>query len=94
VPDQADAYQLRRSPFWRVADAVARITRMLVEQPSGGGLGMFLPAMDASTPERELRCRAALASTFVAGLELAREGVLQLDQQGAWRPSRRELQPA
>jgi len=43
-------------------------------------LGTFLPGVDASTPERELRCRAALASTFVAGLELAREGALQLDQ--------------
>jgi len=84
VPEQADAYQFRRVPFWRVADAVARITRMLAEQPGGGHLGMFLPSMDASAPERELRCRTALASTFVAALELAREGVSELYQSRAW----------
>lgn len=85
MPDQADTYQLHRPPFWRVADAVARITRMLADRPGGGGLRIFLPAVDRSTPERELRCRAALASTFVAGLELAREGALQLDQLVPWR---------
>ena len=86
VPEQADAdaYQLHRPPFWRVADAVARITRLLGERPGGAELGTFLPAVDASTPERELRCRAALASTFVAGLELARKGALQLDQHRRW----------
>jgi chromatin segregation and condensation protein Rec8/ScpA/Scc1 (kleisin family) len=41
--------------------------------------------MDGSTPERELRCRTALASTFVAGLELAREGAVQLGQERAWQ---------
>ena len=84
VPEQVDAYQLHRPPFWRVADAVARITRMMAERPGAAELGTFLPAVDASTPERELRCRAALASTFVAGLELAREGALQLDQHRRW----------
>jgi segregation and condensation protein A len=85
MPDQADAYQLHRAPFWRVADAVARITRMLGDGQGGGELGVFLPAMDARMPERELRCRTALASTFLAGLELAREGALQLDQLEPWQ---------
>jgi segregation and condensation protein A len=86
VPDQTDAYQLRHFPFWRVADAVARIIRMLAEPPGGGELGTFLPVMDGSTPERELRCRTALASTFLAGLELAREGALELEQLAPWNP--------
>ena len=85
VPEQADAHQFRRVPFWRVADAVTRITRMLAEQPGGGELGMFLPAVDASAPERELCCRTALASTFVAGLELAREGAIRVEQHRAWQ---------
>jgi len=85
VSDQADAYQRHRVPFWRVADAVARITRILVKWPGGGELGMFLPAMNASTPEQEVRCRTALASTFVAGLELAREGKLRLNQPRPWQ---------
>jgi chromatin segregation and condensation protein Rec8/ScpA/Scc1 (kleisin family) len=32
----------------------------------------------------DLRCRAALASTFLAGLELARDGAVQLEQPKAW----------
>ena len=85
VPEQADAYQLRRVPFWRVTDAVARITHVLADRPGGGGLALFLPAVDASAPERELRCRTALASTFVAGLELAREGEVSVEQHRAWQ---------
>ncbi len=85
VPDQADSYQPHRSPFWRVTDAVARITRMLAEQPHGGGLGLFVPPVDRETPERELRCRAALASTFLAGLELAREGRVRVEQERTWQ---------
>lgn len=85
VPDQADAYQLHRPPFWRVADAVARITRMLADRPGGGELGKFLPPLERSAPGRELCCRAALASTFVGGLELARQGALQLEQPVPWQ---------
>ena len=85
VPDQVEAYRPHRQPFWRVADAAARITRMLAEPPHGGGLNLFLPAIADSAPERELRCRAALASTFMAGLELAREGKVELDQLSALR---------
>lgn len=85
VPDQVEAYRPHRPPFWRVADAAVRITRMLAELPHGGELRVFLPAVADSAPERALRCRAALASTFVAGLELAREGKAELDQAGVWQ---------
>lgn len=90
MPDQADASLHRRVPFWRVAAAVARITRMLGEDPGGRELSAFLPAVNAGAPERELRCRAALASTLLAGLELAREGALLLNQKARGRPSRSE----
>jgi hypothetical protein len=42
---------------------------------------------------RTLRCRAAVASALVAGLELTRDGALAPDQDAAWaeiRVSRRE----
>ena len=84
VPEQADAYT-HRIPFWRVADASARITRLLHEQPGSGGLALFLPPVEITAPERKLRCRTALASTFLAGLELAREGTVQLEQHRAWQ---------
>jgi segregation and condensation protein A len=37
---------------------------------------------------RALRCRAAIASTLIAGLERARDGALVLDQDADWRPIR------
>ena len=85
VPDQVKMYRPHRPPFWRLADATARITRILAEPPHEGELGVFLPAVDDSAPEWELRCRAALASTFMAGLEFAREGKVELDQLSALR---------
>jgi chromatin segregation and condensation protein Rec8/ScpA/Scc1 (kleisin family) len=33
-----------------------------------------------------LRCRAAVSSTLIAGLERARDGALTLDQAAAWTP--------
>ena len=45
---------------------------------------MFLPRIGPAAPERELRCRAAVASTLLAGLELARDGRLVLDQTVPW----------
>ena len=85
VPEQADAYQLRFIKLWRVPDAMARITRMLGEQPRGGALASFLPALQAEAENQELRCRAAVASTFLGALELARQGALDLQQEKVWQ---------
>ena len=40
----------------------------------------FLPHIVPAASEREVRCRAAVASTFLAGLELARDGGVLLEQ--------------
>ena len=85
VPEQADAYQLRFIKLWRVPDAMARITRMLGEQPRGGALASFLPALQGEAENQELRCRAAVASTFLGALELARQGALDLQQEEVWQ---------
>ena len=86
VPAGADAWQPARAGLWRVADAVARIRQVLDATPDGAGatLGAVLPRIGPGAPERELRCKAALASTFLAGLELARDGRLVLDQDRPW----------
>lgn len=85
VPAQlAAAYQPRPPPFWRVSQAIARIETMLVERPAGAALTAFLPAVAAEHADRDTRCRAAVASTLVAGLELARGGALRLGQQEPW----------
>jgi segregation and condensation protein A len=54
--------------------------------PDGGPLDQFLPDLraDDSEPWRELRRRSGRASTFIAGLELARQGDVELAQEGAW----------
>ena len=56
-------------------------------------LAALLPPITGDDPGKALRCRAAVAGTLVAGLELARDGALALDQDAAWtdiRVSRRE----
>ncbi|MFH5927307.1 segregation and condensation protein A [Roseomonas xinghualingensis] len=72
----------RPSPleFWRIADALQRITELLGQHPAGLPLTRCLPSVPRHAPDRPIRVRAALASTFVAGLELARDGTLELNQ--------------
>ena len=77
VPELADIYAPNRPQLWRVADATARITRLLSKGVEGD-LALFLPPVPCDAINRELRCRAAIASTLVAGLELARSGTVQL----------------
>ena len=84
VKEQVDVYQLRFRELWRVPDALARITRLLAVRPEGGTLASFLPRVNEDAEERELRCRAAVASTFLGGLELARAGTLTLQQTQPW----------
>jgi len=85
VPEpQAAAYRPRPPPLWRVTNAVPRIRRLLTAAPGGGPLAAFLPPLAGGDPAGALRCRAAVASTLVAGLELARDGAVVLDQTADW----------
>jgi len=59
---------------------------LLGELPDGSPLTAFLPAIGGEDPGRMLRCRAAVSSTLIAGLERARDGALTLDQAAAWTP--------
>ena len=86
VPEGADAWEPARPALWRVADAAARIRQALDKVPGGEGaeLGAFLPRISPTAPERDLRCKAALASTLLAAMELARDGGVLLDQDRPW----------
>jgi segregation and condensation protein A len=79
---EAPVYRPPIPDLWRVPNALARIRALLIDHPEGGDLRKFLPAIAADATDRALQVRAAVASTLVAGLELAREGVLRM-QQGA-----------
>jgi len=86
LPRHAETYQPRRLPFWGISDAAARITRLLAGLPEGGDLGVFLPAIAEASASRALHCRAAVAATLVAGLELSRGGAVTLKQDTSWQP--------
>ena len=83
VPEAQAAYRPRSPPLWRLSDAIPHVRQLLAAAPDSGPLATFLPAIDGAEPGRTLRCRAAVASTLVAGLELARDGALALAQDAA-----------
>ena len=90
LPEEVEAYRPRPPPLWRVTDAIARIERLIGKLPYGSPLGAFLPTISDEPAGRELRCRAAVASTLIAGLELARNGALMLGQEEPWRSIKME----
>jgi segregation and condensation protein A len=92
-----DAEQLetvaRYRPVWTdlysVAEARDRILRILGEGGDGETLGHFLPEQPATAdagapPEMSLRLSSAWATTFSAGLELAKQGDVALAQADAF----------
>ncbi len=97
-PSDAPVYQPRVPQLWRATDAIARIMALLPAHPDGSPIEAFLPAVPPGA-DREVRARGAVSGTFLAGLELAREGSLSLEQLSPYgtvtlrptaRPSRHE----
>ena len=74
------AYRPSPPDLWRVPDAIRRITEVLGRPPGRLALERCIPHIPRHTPDRPIRIRAALASTLVAGLELARDGAVTLEQ--------------
>jgi segregation and condensation protein A len=66
-----------RRPVMTLEEALVRIEALIGARMEWATLESFLP----QTPDPEYR-RSALASSFVAALELARQGRVELDQQG------------
>jgi segregation and condensation protein A len=81
----------RYRPVWLdlygVADARARIRRLLGETTDGRVLAQLLPVPDPEAPPSgALKRRSAWTSTFVAGLELAKQGEVLLHQENGFAP--------
>jgi segregation and condensation protein A len=76
--------QYRPAPvtMWSVQDALSRLTGLLGNLPDWASLDLFLPPVLAGPLER----RAAMASTLIAGLEMARGGAARLRQDEAFAP--------
>jgi segregation and condensation protein A len=81
-------YEARALTMWTVRDALRRLGDMLGTMPDWAALERFLPSVSngAMEPPSAMEYRAALASTFLAGLELARDGKLRLRQDDMFGP--------
>jgi len=74
-------YQPKQLSFWTVQDALRRLSAILGSVPGWAFLERFLPD-HVSGQER----RAAIASTLIASLELAKNGSVVLRQESAFAP--------
>jgi segregation and condensation protein A len=70
-----------RRPVMTLEEALLRVERLLGTRLEWATLESFLP----ETEDREFR-KSALASSFVAALELARKGRVELDQKAPFAP--------
>lgn len=75
-------YQPPKLTLWSVQDALRRLTGLVGSLPDWATLEQFLPDVLDGPLER----RAALASTLLAGLEMARGGEVRLRQEWDFGP--------
>jgi len=68
--------------LWSVKQALARLAALVGSLPDWSTLDRYLPERPGSPLER----RGAVASTLLAGLELARGGAVRLRQEAAFGP--------
>ena len=86
-PQAAPVYRPAAIRLWRVEQALARIRQMLAEDPEGGELAQFLPAAGQGADQLR-QVRGAVAGTFVACLELTRQGEVRAEQEAIFEPVR------
>lgn len=81
-------YDLPEFRLMSTEDAIARLTRMLGQMPRNG-LHSVWATLESFIPDGikdRLYGRSALASTLTAGLELVKQGILEIRQDGLFRP--------
>ncbi|WP_119678293.1 segregation and condensation protein A [Indioceanicola profundi] len=74
---------IRPTELYSIEEAIQRLTGMLGKLPDWTRLSSFLPGGWRSS---SLKARSAIASTFVATLELAKAGEIELRQDGVFQP--------
>ncbi len=75
-------YRPRPRQIWTLQDALARLEALVGSLPDWSHLQAFLPEL----PTDPVEAKAALASTLLAGLEMARGGRIRLRQERAFGP--------
>lgn len=81
-------YDLPEFKLMSMDDAMSRVTRMLGQLPRKG-LHSVWTTLESFIPEGikdRVYGRSALASTFTAGLELVKQGKLEIKQDGLFKP--------
>ena len=76
------AYTVQRFPTWSIKDARAALERMLGSMNDWETFDYWL----LDYIDEPVMRRSVKASSFTASLELAREGALEMRQEGAFRP--------
>jgi len=80
--DGGGAFHIEASELYSMDMAIARLTEMLGRIPGWATLASLLPRR----LKDPLQIRSSIAAHFLASLELAREGKLELRQEGAFQP--------
>lgn len=81
--DEFRPFALDRTGVYTMEQALDRLRRLVGFAPDWTDLAQFLPEGWAGDPARR---RSATAAIFAASLELARQGRLQLRQEGSFAP--------
>ncbi len=85
---EATVYELPVFSVMTMEEAVDRMTKMLGNLPKSGPFSVWT-TLSSFMPENitdPLLRRSSLASTFTAGLELAKQGKVEIRQDGLFRP--------
>jgi segregation and condensation protein A len=85
---EASNYELPVFNIMTMEEAVDRMTKMLGNLPKSGPFSVWT-TLQSFLPERitdPLLLRSSLASTLTAGLELAKQGKVEIRQDGLFRP--------
>ena len=80
--DEAEKLTIAATRLYSVQEAAGRLQKLLPRTPGWAELSAFLPANLSQPLDR----RSAVASHFVASLELAKDGVVALRQSSAYAP--------
>lgn len=83
---KAEPYELKSDKLHTVEEAIERLSHWLGRMPNWTTLSTFLPPGVLTGDFGGVIGRSALASTLVAGLELAKQGKVELRQERAYGP--------
>ena len=79
-------YSPKRAPLWTMNEALARLENMLGRTREWTALETFLPVLSPQHAADPAQRRAAIASTLLAGLEMARRNLAELRQDEPFSP--------